>query len=98
MNNRTNQSGAAAEGGKSPRESCAACDCYPVYANGNAFGENHVPTPLALIHLQHHTGRSWRVVDGLVHQEKVRSHLQNRKRKAVDQQAHFYVGRMSAAT
>ena len=98
MGHRTNLREAATEGGKPPRESCACRDCHPVHARRDTFREGHLPAPLAIVHLQNHAGRRWRVADGLVHQQKVRSHLQNRNRKSIDQQTHLDPGGMPALT
>jgi len=70
----------------------------PFGRGGHAFGQIHVPTALALVHLQNQTGTAWGMVDGRIYKKKIRPHLGNSNRVAVDQQPHFYLGGVAALT
>jgi len=54
--------------------------------------ETHVPAAFALVHLQDHAGIAGRVVEGFVHEKKIRPQLFNGDGAAFDQQPHFHLG------
>ena len=56
----------------------------------------HVPTALALVHLQDDTGIAGRKVEGFVHEKKIRPQLFHGDGTAVDQQPHFHLGGVPA--
>ena len=52
-------------------------DGYTFGGGGYAMRQTHIPTALALVHLQHHAGIAGRMVEGLVHEKKIRPQLFN---------------------
>ena len=58
----------------------------------------HVPTALAFVYLQDHAGIAGWMVEGCVHQKKIRPQLFHVDGTAVDQQPHFHLGGVAALT
>jgi len=75
---------------------CGNCD--PLGRGRDALGQMHVPAAFAPVHLQNQAGVAGRVVDGCVHEQKIRSHLGDGDGTAVDQQSHFHLGGVAALT
>ncbi len=73
-------------------------DGNPLGCGRYAVGQAHIPAALALVHLQDHAADTGRMVDGGVHEQKIRTHLNHGNGIPVDQQPHFYQGGMSAVT
>ncbi len=73
-------------------------DGYTFGAGRYAMRQMHVPTALALVHLQDHAGIARRMVERCVHQKKIRPQLFHGDGTAVDQQPHFHLGGVAALT
>ena len=74
----------------------AGRNLHPLFIGRDAAWQPHLPTPLALVHLQNQTGDSRGMVDRRFHQDKIRSHLRHRKGKSVHQETHVHLGGMPA--
>ena len=60
------------------------------------MGQAHVPSSLALVHLQDDAGVGRWMVDGFLQKNKVRPELRHRDGMSADEQAHFHLRGMAA--